>query len=340
MIERLIPTLFTIGIIGVLTVMLSTTAIANSTDKPSTVQKVQVFLKSEIKVAGDKVTLGDLFEDAGEAKDISVASAPAPGENLNLNAHQIQAVAENNNLKWSNAIRLHSVTIRRESRSITLEEILPSLSQALNKAGAPVDSDIQLSDQKIKVEVAKNAEADFEVTKLDFDHRSGFFKATLYFPTAGSSGLERHIQGRAYPVRVIPVLNRYMEAGEKVQIEDLSWEPFRVSQIGRTTLITEDALVGTETKRPLEPGRPLRKFDVRVPIMLAKDQLVTIFYKIPGLTLSVEGRALDNGGDNQTVRVLNTRSHRTVLARVIGPNEVLATTASTDIQTSAHSTQY
>lgn len=60
-----------------------------------------VELKSEIAISNGRVTLGDLFDGAGSASRVVVASGL--GMNAVLDAGRVQAVAQNNGLDWDNA---------------------------------------------------------------------------------------------------------------------------------------------------------------------------------------------------------------------------------------------
>lgn len=49
-----------------------------------------------------RITLGDLFEDAGRAAGVPVANGPQPGANVVLDAGQVQRIALANGLEWAN----------------------------------------------------------------------------------------------------------------------------------------------------------------------------------------------------------------------------------------------
>jgi flagella basal body P-ring formation protein FlgA len=49
---------------------------------------------------------------------------------------------------------------------------------------------------------------------------------------------------------------------------------------------------------------------------------VTIYYQVPGIMLTVRGKATEAGAVGDVVGVLNIQSNRTVQATVIGPGRV------------------
>jgi flagella basal body P-ring formation protein FlgA len=62
--------------------------------------------------------------------------------------------------------------------------------------------------------------------------------------------------------------------------------------------------------------------DVKHPTLVAKGATVTMVFEAPGLSLSASGRALAEGGEGDSITVLNTVSYRQVQATIIGPGTV------------------
>ena len=72
----------------------------------------------------------------------------------------------------------------------------------------------------------------------------------------------------------------------------------------------------------MTPGKALRQTDVEIPVVVQKGSLVTVVYRSNNMTLTAEARALQNGGQDEPIRVINTQSNRTLQGRVVGPNAV------------------
>ena len=66
--------------------------------------------------------------------------------------------------------------------------------------------------------------------------------------------------------------------------------------------------------------------DVAAPQVVKKGDTVTVTLKTNALNLTMQGRALQNGAEGDTVRIINTASNRTVDAIVTGPQTVTVTT--------------
>jgi flagella basal body P-ring formation protein FlgA len=68
-------------------------------------------LRDEVASSGGKVTLGDLFYDAGDASGVVVARV-APGQMAVLDATQVQIIARSNGVDWGNPAGLRRIVVQ------------------------------------------------------------------------------------------------------------------------------------------------------------------------------------------------------------------------------------
>jgi flagella basal body P-ring formation protein FlgA len=81
-------------------------------------------------------------------------------------------------------------------------------------------------------------------------------------------------------------------------------------------------LVGLETRRAIYAGRPVVEADLRPPTIVRRNAVVTMLYRDGALAISADGRALDSGGEGETVRVINLTSRQPVKGIVTGQGVV------------------
>ena len=55
---------------------------------------------------------------------------------------------------------------------------------------------------------------------------------------------------------------------------------------------------------------------------------MTLVYEVPGITLTVRGKAAEGGAEGDVISVLNEQSKRTVQGVVVGPGRVIISTGS------------
>ncbi len=58
------------------------------------------------------------------------------------------------------------------------------------------------------------------------------------------------------------------------------------------------------------------------PALVQRNDVVTIFYEVPGISLTLRGQAQDAGGLGDTINVINTQSKRVMQATVTGAGRV------------------
>jgi len=291
----------------------------------SAAAKVPATLKSQVNIAGETVTLGDLFLNAGDASQIVVAAAPDPGRKARLSPRHVQRVAAQNGMLWRNPARLDWITVKRASQIVSRQDVLQELDDNLEAAGFSGIYEIVLSDRQLALHVATDVEASVEILAIDVDKQKGFFEAQLRAPAGDPAARVVPITGRVFPALEIPVINSAKQKGDIITGDDIEWITTRLDRLGRDAITDTADLVGKAAKRRLASGQPLRANDVEAPIVVKKGSYVAITYATGALRLTAEGRALKSGGIGETIQVINTRSNQTVFARIEGPANVTVT---------------
>ena len=85
--------------------------------------------------------------------------------------------------------------------------------------------------------------------------------------------------------------------------------------------IPEEA-VGLAARSTLYKGRPIRAEQLGPPIVVRRNSFVTLEFRRGALTLRTEGRALDDGGVGDRIRIMNLESRRTIFGVVVGEQTV------------------
>ncbi len=310
-------------LLALIALILAAPALAAGAPQPSPL----VVLRSNVMLEGETVLLGDLFEPAGEAADTIVAYAPPPGRRAIFDANWLARVAQRFQLEWRPRSRYDRAVVERLSTRITGAEVEAELRRELVLMGFGEDHEIELSNGSLHIDIPVDQPPTVAVSNLSVDERSQRFVATVSAPAGHPQARRLNVAGRVYKVVELPVLRRNMMPGEVIDQEDLSWVRVRVAQVRTTTATEAGQLVGTEPRRPLRAGQPVRMIDVRAPLLVRKGDFVTMIYDTPAMRLTATGRALTNGSKGDSVRVLNTSTNKTIEAIADGPNEVLVVVA-------------
>jgi flagella basal body P-ring formation protein FlgA len=78
---------------------------------PGAALAAPIQLRQDVVVSGGRVTLGDLFAEAGPAAGVVVARVQ-PGQIAVLDASQVQILARSNGIDWGNAAGLRRITVQ------------------------------------------------------------------------------------------------------------------------------------------------------------------------------------------------------------------------------------
>ena len=82
------------------------------------------------------------------------------------------------------------------------------------------------------------------------------------------------------------------------------------------------ANIGKALKRSSRDGMVLKGSDVTVPLTVAKNDLVTIYFRKGPMTLTVKGQAITGGTIGAPVQVLNLMSKRVISATALAAGAV------------------
>lgn len=300
---------------------LSTAAIA--------VEPMMATLKQGIIIDRPVITLNDLLDGAEQAGDLVVAHAPAPGERLALNPIAIARIAASRGVRWMPPAGMHRITVTRASRIVPMADIMAEVELALSVNTNGEDLQIELAGHRSTLHVATDKLPTVEVISMDYAPRTGRFTAIVASPAGDPAARRERLHGRAWVMTEVPVLSHPVRPGDEISHDDISWQRVRQDRVRRQTVVNVGELVGMSPKRHIAANRLIRVSDLQTPVMVSKGAVVTMVYRHGGLLLTASGRAMENGGRNDVIRVMNDRSRLTIEARVAAPGQVNVIPAST-----------
>jgi len=119
---------------------------------------------------------------------------------------------------------------------------------------------------------------------------------------------------------VVPVHD--IARGVTIDAGDLTTKSISVLRVNESLIRDASEVAGKEAKRALRAGEFLRLSDLKRPTLVAKGATVTMVFEAPGVSLTAVGRALAEGGEGESIAVVNPTSYRQVVAVVTGPGMV------------------
>ncbi|ALG75392.1 FlgA protein [Azospirillum thiophilum] len=155
------------------------------------------------------------------------------------------------------------------------------------------------------------------VRDIGLDPRTGIFQARIV-----SNGRTVELSGRADIEVAMPVPVRRIRPGEIIEAADLTTIRLSIGRAGAGFIADADALVGLSPRRQIPAGRLIQVGSVGSPIVVQRNRPVTLVYEDGALLLAARGRALQEGGVGDVVRVMNIASSTIVTGTVTGAETV------------------
>lgn len=128
---------------------------------------------------------------------------------------------------------------------------------------------------------------------------------------------------RAAPTVEALTYSRSLAAGEVIQPEDVIWAPMQSHLVPAGSPRDVDAVVGMSARRALRSGAAVQPSDLTAPRVISRNEMVTVTYTAPGVTLTVTGRAQRDAARGQPVAITNLQSGRTIDAVAVAPGRAV-----------------
>lgn len=280
-------------------------------------------LKTSIVLTGDAITLGDIWDNIGDKASTPLANAPAPGKRITLETRWLAAVAQSYGIDWRPSSPFERAVAERAGQSVDIRAIETELREALALEGAPKNATIEISNrQQLHIVIPATATPTVAVKDLAYDPRMNRFQAVVESPAGAPNSIRFKVVGNVFASARIPVLAHPMGRGEVISEADIQWVDVREEVVRRDIVTNPRLLIGQEPRYQLRAGAPIRTVEVQKPVVVGKNSSVTIVLRSKFMTLTAQGRAVEDGSVGDVIRVTNVQSKQTVDAKVEGPGQV------------------
>jgi len=283
----------------------------------------ETMLLPSVTVGGDTVHVGDIFRDAGAHAADPVAAAPAPGTRVTYNAAWLGSVAREHHLAWQPSSQFDQTSVERASRIVDADTVGRRILAAAATDAPNSDANIQLDNPGLRFIVPAEASDAMAIDGLTVDQRSGRFSVFVTAPANSDNAQRQRVSGRIVYQVTLAVPAHGMSIGDVFGPADLSEIKLPRERVASDAILNPQQLIGKAARRILRTGETVRAGDIAEPLVVHKGDLVTIALNAPGMQLTAQGKAMEDGAMGASIRVVNTQSNRVVDAAVAGPNQVV-----------------
>jgi flagella basal body P-ring formation protein FlgA len=283
-------------------------------------------LKASATVTGDIVHIGDLVENAGAVADVAIFRAPDLGQTGSVPVASVIEAVRGHHIIGLDSHGLSEVAVTRAARSITGKDIEARILLALaGKYGLPDSNNLAVVlDNAVRtLEVEASATNELTVAQLTYEPRTARFDVTFALPgSVVARRLSLRFTGSLTETFEAVVPTHELKQGQVIGASDVAVERRPRASFSPTTLTTIEQAQGLSTKHALRAGQVIRQADVAKPELVARGETVTIMFQVPGIMVTILGKAVEPGALGDIIGVLNVQSKRTIQATVIGPGRV------------------
>lgn len=272
-------------------------------------------------VEAPQLRLSDLFENAGAAGLRVVAAAPAPGQRYLIEARDLARIARAHGLAWRPASTAEQSIIERPGIPIPRTAFEEALRAALAGMGAETEDEVEFAAPAAAF-APVGAAPRITATEPAFDPASRRFVATLLVSADGMPAIRQRVSGRLHATIMVPAAAHRLAMGHVVGTADLRPVRIRTARIEPGLVTDPQAVIGLALRRPLAAGALFVERDLRRPVLVPRGGSVTMILQSEHLSIAATGRALEDGGLGDRIRVANSTSRTEVEGVVIGPDRV------------------
>jgi flagella basal body P-ring formation protein FlgA len=293
---------------------------------PSLAHAADTHVRPHVAVSGEFVRIGDLVDQPGDKAQVALFRAPELGRSGTIQMHRVVEALRAHGIEPATTRAVPEVVVVREARIVPLADIEAVIAEGLARqisGGSAERFTLTLEGSTRALEADQAATGSPQVERMSFDPRSGRFEALVAPPALpGQRRVAQRFVGTAVETVDVPVLQRALTRGETVRLSDVAIERRPRADVASDMMTQARDIVGQAARRALRPGQPLRSADLMKPDLVARNETVTIVYEMPGIVLTVRGRAVEAGGEGDTVSVVNLQSRRTVQGTVIAQGRI------------------
>ena len=284
-------------------------------------------LKGDITVNKAIVTIGDMFDDAGNFAETGIFMAPAPGTTGVVPPADVERAAALVGLTDFENVGFTRVRVMRASTLVDAALLEGLIDADLARRGI-ISGDVTAELRFNLTNVSYSAEAvanPANLVSLRYTPGNNAFSARFTI-----AGIDRPVDldGTVQLMTKAPRLAATRPAGAILSDADFEYAqvPLATADAGGYADISQ--LVGKQLVRQARAGIMLKATDVTDAKVVTRNTLVTVLLKSGPMTLSVKGTALTTAAIGEPVDVLNTVTKKILhgVARPDGTVEIVTAT--------------
>lgn len=210
----------------------------------------------------------------------------------------------------------------KELLTIGLDEMSQAVRQEFVEQGIGGDIELEFFGGQTAFVLENVNEAKILISGLDVSEGQNKFTAEAEIFADGKLMDKTKLFGRYFVLTEVFMPAHDIAKDEIIKEGDLIKIKVRSNRLRDDSVAVKDDLVGKQATRQIKADRPISSRDIREEIIVKKGQIVTAVYTHKGLQITSKTEAQENGAKGQRIKLLNTKSQREIIGKVMDKNTV------------------
>ena len=267
-----------------------------------------------------QVRLSDIFNGLDTDQDCDLGQAPAPGESIVISSAQLEAIAQQYGIDWSDISATAQTTLTRASHTISQDEIMPQIVAGLKDRGVSDSAAIDISSFSGPT-ISADQNVQPQLANIVYDATHGRFSAFFSINPDGAA-IPFLADGTVSSQIEAVIASRDIAMGEIISASDVEMGQFNSRSLPSQAIRNPSAVIGRSARRAI-PAHAFLTAEITSRISLVdKGAPVVLDLSSAGIHLTASGVALDTGGIGERIHVLNPVSKMIVIGEVIDKSHV------------------
>ena len=290
---------------------------------------VTVSVKADARVRGPWLTLGDIADVGGEAKErvkqlreVKLGEAPAPGTTWQMTPELLKpklvaTQADFSDISWSVPANFKITTLSQRVSGREISELaqayLMKLSVGATLSLVEVPADFQAPEGKLELVPELTGPIHYNIPTTVYvavrTDAVGYVKVPVLFE------VKRYLD--------VVVATVSMNAGDIVSAQSVRQERMDAGKLTPGYLTELGKVVGLQLRYAVAPGTVIGERNLMRPILIQRGEVVQVRARIGEMEVSASGVALSPGAFGDVIRVQNTNTKKILTGHVQEDKSVL-----------------
>ncbi|MBE6443574.1 MAG: flagellar basal body P-ring formation protein FlgA [Alphaproteobacteria bacterium] len=206
--------------------------------------------------------------------------------------------------------------------TLELDDIVEAIRAEFVEQGFDDNVELELFGGQTKFDLGNITDAKILLSNFSAVEDDDKFTVDAEIFADGKSVATTKLVGRYFVLEKVLVPTKDITKDEIIKKENLTQIIIRSNRLRDDVIKEENNLLGKQAIRTIKEGKPITSRDIRDEIVIKKGQMIMVVYKYKGLQITSKMEAIEDGAKGQRIRLINNKSNKEVIGRVVDKNMV------------------